>query len=105
MRTAFGYIAAAVAALAFGALSMAVADEAPISGTVKNVDASAETLLVESASKGKVRQVVIYIRPESKVVRFVRSTDASKPGFDEQPATLGRCQAWLDGEREDEARR
>ena len=65
------------------------ADEAPIAGTVKNVDMATGTLLVESAVRGQVRQVVIHMRPESRVVRFVRSTDAGKSGFTEQAATLG----------------
>ena len=76
------------AAVLLGLTAAAVADEAPIAGTVKSVDTAAGTMLVESASKGKVRQVVIHMRPESKVVRFVRSADGGKPGFSEQAATL-----------------
>ena len=65
-----------------------VGDTAPIAGTVKNVDTAAGTMLVESAGQGQVRQVVIHLRPESKVVRFVRSAEAGKSGFSEQPVTL-----------------
>jgi hypothetical protein len=64
------------------------ADEAPIAGVVKSVDAAAGTFLVESGSKGKVRHVTIHMRPESKIVRFARSVDATKSGFTEQPVTL-----------------
>jgi len=66
-----------------------LADEAPIAGTVKNVDTATGTLLVESAVRGQVRQVVIHMRAESRVVRFVRSTDAGESGFTEEVATLG----------------
>ena len=65
------------------------ADAAPIAGTVKSVDPAAGTFVVQSTSRGKTREVVIHMRPASKVVRFVRSTDATKPGFNEQPAALG----------------
>ena len=88
MRRSRRHLGAIVAAVFLGFGIGVSADEAPIAGTVKSVDTSAGTLLVESASKGKVRQVVIHLRPESKIVRFVRSADASKPGFSEQPATL-----------------
>jgi len=39
------------------------ADEAPISGTVKAVDAAANTVTVESTVKGKTRTVVIHLKP------------------------------------------
>jgi hypothetical protein len=68
-------------------------DEAPIAGVVKSVDTAAGTFLVESTSKGRVRQVIIHMRPESKVVRFTRSTDAGKSGFSEQPSTLAELKA------------
>lgn len=75
--------------LMLGCLSVASADEAPIAGVVKSVDTVAGTFLVESTSRGKVRQVVIHMRPQSRIVRFVRSTDPGKSGFSEQPSTLG----------------
>lgn len=80
-------------ALFLGFAPGVAADEAPIAGIVKSVDAAAGTFLVESTSKGKVRQVVIHMRSESKVVRFTRSTDAGKSGFNEQPSTLGELKA------------
>lgn len=92
MSTHLRSLAVLVAALSLGSGVAASADEAPIAGTVKSVDAAAGTLLVESASKGKVRQVVIHIRPESKIVRFMRSTDA-KSGFTEQAAVLADVKA------------
>jgi hypothetical protein len=70
----------------------APSDEGPIAGVVKSVDASASTLLVESTVRGRVRQVVIHVRPESKIVRFVRS-DSGKSGFSEQAASLGDLKA------------
>ena len=63
-------------------------DDAPIAGVIKNVDTGAAILLVESTVRGRVRQVVIHVRPESKIVRFIRSTDPGKSGFSEQAASL-----------------
>ena len=68
--------------------SVARADEAPIAGAVKAVDPAARTLTVEARARGKAREVVIDVRPETKIVRFVRSTDAQKPGVTEQSAQL-----------------
>jgi hypothetical protein len=67
---------------------IAVADEAPISGTVKAVDPAAQTVTIESTAKGKTRQVVVYLKPGAKVVRFTRSTEPGKTGFVEQTAAL-----------------
>ena len=67
---------------------VAVADEAPISGTVKTVDTAAQTVTVEATAKGKTRQVTVHLKPGARVVRFARSTDPTKPGFEEQPVPL-----------------
>jgi hypothetical protein len=67
----------------------AVADEAPISGSVKAVDPAAQTLTIETTAKGKARQVVVYLKPGAKVVRFTRPTEPGKTGFVEQPMALG----------------
>lgn len=67
---------------------IAVADEAPISGTVKAVDPAAQTVTIESTAKGKTRQVVVHLKPGAKVVRFTRSTEPGKTGFVEQTAAL-----------------
>ena len=64
------------------------ADEVPIAGTVKAVDPAAQTILVESAVRGKDRQVTIDVPPGCQIMRFVRATDPDKSGFVEQPATL-----------------
>ena len=61
-------------------------DEAPITGTVKAVDATKKILTVEASARGKTRQVEIEIKPETKIVRFVRTADGK--GFGEQAATL-----------------
>ncbi len=77
------YVTALFIALSFSA---AVADEAPIVGHVKAVDTAAQILTVESAARGKTRQVVIDVKPETKVIRFVRGAEGG--AFKEQPAIL-----------------
>ena len=75
---------------------LALADEAPISGTVKSVDATAQTVTIESTSKGKTRQVIVYLKPGARVVKFTRSADPAKPGFVEQIVPLADLQpGWL----------
>lgn len=68
--------------------AVAVADEAPISGTVKAVDAATQTVTLESTAKGKTRQVVVHLKPGAKVVKFVRPTEPGKTGFVEQALPL-----------------
>ena|SRR2546422_4712269 len=68
--------------------SLVTADEAPISGTVKAVDAAAKTVTLESTAKGKTRQVVVHLKPGAKIVKFVRATEPGKTGFVEQPLAL-----------------
>jgi hypothetical protein len=68
--------------------ALAWADEAPISGTVKAVDAGARTVTLESTAKGKTRQVVVHLKPGAKVVKFARSSEPGKTGFVEQALTL-----------------
>ena len=87
MRAEIRSLVAAVAFL-LSLAAVASSDEAPIAGVVKSVDTSAGTFLVESTARGRVRQVVIHVKPESKIVRFIRSTDPGKTGFSEQAATL-----------------
>ena len=78
-----------IVVLAAGVVSgIAVADEAPISGTVKAVDLVAQTVTIDSTAKGKTRQVVVHLTPGAKVVRFTRSTEPGKTGFVEQTAAL-----------------
>jgi len=67
----------------------ATADQAPISGTVKAVDAAANTLTLQTTAKGKTRDVTIVLKPESKIVKFARPTEPGKTGFVEQPLALG----------------
>ena len=78
----------ALAIIGLVAASAVFADEAPISGTVKAVDPAANTLTIESTSRGKTRTVTIDIRPASKIVRFTRVSEPGKAGFVEQPARL-----------------
>ncbi len=86
--------------LAIAALSMfpsaVVADEEPISGTVKSIDTAAQTLTLEVASKGKTHDVVVHVKPGAKVVRFARSTEPGKTGFIEQEVPLSAVKAgWI----------
>ena len=78
-------LAAAMLVFAAGITS---ADEAPISGTVKSVDPTAQTLTLETTAKGKTRQVVVYLRPGAKVVKFARTSEPGKTGFVEQVVGL-----------------
>jgi hypothetical protein len=71
------------------AAGIVVADEAPISGTVKSVDAAAQTVTIDSTAKGKTREVVVHLKPGARVVRFSRSSEPGKTGFVEQPVALG----------------
>jgi hypothetical protein len=80
----FGWLAALIIALWAPA---AQADESPIAGTVKAVDTAASIMTVQSAVKGKVREVAIHVRPDTTFVRFARGTEG-KGGFAEQRATL-----------------
>jgi hypothetical protein len=70
-------------------MSVAFADEAPISGTVKTIDSVAQTVTLETTAKGKTREVMVDIKPASRIVRCSRSAEPGKAGFVEQPATLG----------------
>jgi hypothetical protein len=84
-RTAL--ITQGLVAIAFVLLStLAHGDEVPITGVVTAVDATAKTMTVEARAKGKVRQVVIDIRPTTKIVRFAR--EAPGGAIKEQTATL-----------------
>ena len=58
MTKALFTIVAFIAVGLVGAAS-AVADEAPIAGTVKAIDASANTLTLQTTAKGKTRDVTI----------------------------------------------
>jgi hypothetical protein len=64
------------------------ADEAPISGAVKAVDVSAQTVTLESTAKGKTRQVIVHLKPGTKIVKFARSSEPGKTGFVEQALGL-----------------
>ncbi len=81
LTVAFLIMPIALVVLAFG-------DEAPIAGTVKAIDASAKTLTLHTIAKGKTRDVTILLKPDSKIVKFVRATEPGKTGFLEQPLTL-----------------
>jgi hypothetical protein len=69
------------------------ADEAPIAGTVKAVDAGAQTVTLESTAKGKTRQVVVHLKPGTKIVKFVRSSEPGRPG------SSSRRSAWRTSSR------
>jgi len=86
-------------AVVTGAVMLAavvVADEAPISGTVKAVDPAKQTVTLEVTSKGKTRQVVVYLKPGARVVKFVRAAEPGKTGFVEQQLALTDVKAgWI----------
>jgi len=82
-------LALTMALLFLGSPAAAVADEAPISGTVKAVDAGAQTLTLNVTAKGKTREVVVHMKPGAKVVKFARATEPGKSGFVEQEVSLG----------------
>lgn len=84
MRSILGSVVTAMLLLA----TVAVGDEAPISGTVKAVDAAAQTVTLEATAKGKTRQVVVHLKPGARIVKFVRATEPGKTGFVEQPLAL-----------------
>jgi len=74
----------------------ALADEAPISGTIKAVDPVAQTVTLETTAKGKTRAVTIDLRPTSRIIRFVRATAPGQAGFAEQTATLAELKpGWV----------
>ena len=79
-----------VAFIVVGVVSAAhsVADEAPISGTVKAIDTSAKTLTLQTTAKGKTRDVTIVLKPESRILRFARSTEPGKTGFVEHSLSI-----------------
>ena len=83
--TVFGMISLLVVMCAVPAR----ADEAPIAGTLKAVDVAAQTLTVNTTAKGRARQVVIEITPETRIVRFARVDEPGKTGFAERPVALG----------------
>jgi hypothetical protein len=80
-----------IVALLLGGLlwwSVALADEAPISGTIKAIDVGAQTVTLETTAKGKTREVTVDIKPGSRIVRFTRASEPGNTRFVEQPATL-----------------
>jgi hypothetical protein len=79
-----------VALVVVGVVSAAhsVADDAPISGTVKAIDVSARTLTLQTTAQGKTRDVTIVLKPETKIVKFARPIEPGKTGFVEQPLAL-----------------
>ena len=80
MTKALSVIVAFVVVGLVGAGS-AVADEAPISGTVQAIDASANTLRLQTTAKGKTRDVTIVLKPDSKIVKFTRAMEPGTTGF------------------------
>jgi hypothetical protein len=87
-RTVFKALTVAFLIMAIALVVLAFGDEAPIAGTVKAIDASANTLTLQTTAKGKTRDVTILLKPDSKIVKFARATEPGKTGFVEQPLTL-----------------
>jgi hypothetical protein len=68
-------------------LTVAHADDAPITGSVMAVDPATSTVTVRSVAGGKTREVLIHVRPDTRIVRFTR-TPGSRFGFVEHAAAL-----------------
>ena len=66
----FKTLTVALLILTLEVVLLAVADEVPIAGTVKAIDASANTLTLQTTAKGKTRDVTILLKPDSKIVKF-----------------------------------
>ena len=88
MKTMIPFVLALAVVGTTTAASLSIADEAPISGTVKAIDSAGKTLTLETTSKGKSRDVTILLKPDSKIVKFIRATEPGKTGFVEQALTL-----------------
>ena len=86
--------------LIVGMAAVALADQAPIAGVVKAVDATAKTITVDVRARGKVREVVIEMRPETRVVRVVRSTEQPARLEDIQPGWTVSVTTRHEGSRE-----
>jgi len=69
-RTVFKALTVAFLIVAIALVVLAFEDEAPIAGTVKTIDASANTLTLQTTAKGKTRDVTILLKPDSKIVKF-----------------------------------
>ena len=82
------FVVAALVVVGVVSTTHSAADEAPIAGTVKAVDASARTLTLQTTVQGKTRDVTIVLKPETKIVKFARPTEPGKTGFVEQPLAL-----------------
>ena len=98
MTKAMSVIVMFVAVVVGGVVNAAhtVADEAPISGTVKAIDTSAKTLTLQTTAQGKTRDVTIVLKPDSKIVKFARPSEPGKTGFIEQPLALSDLKAgWI----------
>ena len=64
------FVVAALVVVGVVSTTHSAADEAPIAGTVKTIDASANTLTLQTTAKGKTRDVTILLKPDSKIVKF-----------------------------------
>jgi hypothetical protein len=84
----FKALTVALLIVALAVVLLAVADEAAISGTVKAVDAAAQTVTLESTARGKMRKVVVHLKPGARIVRFARSAESGREGFVEQALAL-----------------
>jgi len=74
----FKTLTVALLILTLEVVLLAVADEVPIAGTVKAIDASANTLTLQTTAKGKTRDVTILLKPDSKIVKFAPGDGAGE---------------------------
>src|SRR5437867_2083313 len=90
------FVIGAFVVLGVWSAAHSVADEAPISGTVKAIAASAQTLTLQTTAQGKARDATVGLKPETKLVKFARPTEPGKTGFVEQPLALSDLKAgWI----------
>jgi hypothetical protein len=74
-----------VVGLICGLASPAAADDAPIVGTIRDVDAAGHRVTLDTTANGRARRVVLDVVPETRIVRFA-SRRGEGPGVVEVPA-------------------
>jgi hypothetical protein len=89
------------AVLVLSTATLSIADEAPIVGKIKAVDATAQTLTVTSVAKGQTREVVIDVKPGTKIVRFARGSEPGQDGSHGAVRGIGGLETRMDGKRRD----
>jgi hypothetical protein len=75
---------------------VAIADKAPIAGSVTAVDADARTVTLDTTAQGRRARWWCTSSQERRSCRFVRATEAGKTGLVEQPLPLAALKpGWI----------